>query len=149
MAIGLRLGCELDTDVATSAATVLDDHLLADRLGQFRRDQAADEVGAATGYERHDEADRLGRPLLCGCRDGKDQGQRQHGRGDHGEAHRPGNRTLGHRVRPFWNEKTGCTERYPLDNRHPAPGRQLPPARRLPHDFRTRNVPKWCVFRRA
>ena len=59
---GLRPGG--GADVALRAGAVVDDHLLAPRLAQLRRQDARQRVGAAARRERHDEAHRLVGKLL-------------------------------------------------------------------------------------
>ena len=44
-------------DRARRTALVVDDHGLAELVGQLVGEHAADDVGGATGRERHDEAD--------------------------------------------------------------------------------------------
>jgi asparaginyl-tRNA synthetase len=76
-----------DMALAESFLKAIYGDLLAERIGQLRRDQAADEVGAAAGHERHDESDRLHRPLLLGLRGGRqDHRQREQGRRSGGAA---------------------------------------------------------------
>src|SRR5262245_35043058 len=65
VAIRLRLDQRLQPDRPVGAAAVLDIDLLAERLRQVLCRQPCDEVGAATGRERHDHLDRALRPRLC------------------------------------------------------------------------------------
>ena len=48
----------LRADVAAGAGAVLDNHVLAEKLGHLRREQPHHHVGAAAGGERHDHAHR-------------------------------------------------------------------------------------------
>ncbi len=79
-AVGRRLGDARGAVHAAGAADILDDHLLAEPLGQLLRHQAADEIDRAAGRERHHHGDRPRRPVL---RDGgtaeheRDQGREQ------------------------------------------------------------------------
>src|SRR5262249_11520855 len=58
MAVGAGAGRDLDPDVAGSAAAIVDHDLLAQAIGDFRRDDARHEIGSAAGAERHNYADR-------------------------------------------------------------------------------------------
>ena len=49
-------------DVAGAARLVVDVDALAEQLAELDRGRAGDDLRAAAGRERHDEADRLGRP---------------------------------------------------------------------------------------
>ena len=61
VAVGGRLGDEVDADVAAGARLVLDHDRLAECLGELGADHAGQDVGSAPGGERHDQAHRLGR----------------------------------------------------------------------------------------
>src|SRR5437870_4784891 len=63
--VGRRLDRKLGAQIAASAGLVLDDHLVAEPLGELLRDQPRDEIGAAAGSERRDDAHRLGGILLA------------------------------------------------------------------------------------
>src|SRR5262245_27174649 len=65
------------TDVARGAGAVVDDHRLAPLLLQALADVPRQEVRAAAGRKRHDDADGLGRPFLS--RDRKAQNSSQDG----------------------------------------------------------------------
>ena len=62
-----------DADRAARAAEIFDDHLLAERLGDFCREDAADNVGAAARPEWNDHGNDMRRPALrercCGTTD--------------------------------------------------------------------------------
>jgi len=49
---------------------VIDDHLLAQNLGEAPADDASEHVGAAAGRERDHHGQRAGRPALRGGRAG-------------------------------------------------------------------------------
>src|SRR5215831_4397785 len=51
-------------EIAASAGDVLDVELFAEFLRQFLRHQPCDDVGGASGRERHDDLDRLAGVLL-------------------------------------------------------------------------------------
>jgi hypothetical protein len=56
-------------DVAGGAGLVVDVDALAQDLGQLAGNGAGDDLAAAAGRERHDEADGLARPGGLGARD--------------------------------------------------------------------------------
>jgi hypothetical protein len=63
---------ELDRDPAAGAGLVLDDHRLADIVGELLADQPREQVVAAAGREPHDHPDRPGRIVgLRPCRGGR------------------------------------------------------------------------------
>jgi hypothetical protein len=64
VAVGRRFGCDVRADAAARARPVLGDHLLAERLGELVGHDARQNVGRLAGREGHDDADRLGGPLL-------------------------------------------------------------------------------------
>ena len=71
VAVGLGLVRRGRADVAGGARPVVDDHRLAPLLRQLLADVARQQIGAAAGRERHDDAHRLLRPLLrddCRCK---------------------------------------------------------------------------------
>ena len=53
-------GAFLITDAATGSRAIVDHHGLPHALGEIDADQARDDVGAAAGRERHDQADGFG-----------------------------------------------------------------------------------------
>ena len=59
IAVGRREFEYLEADDAVRTGTVVDDHLLAEALGQLLADDARGEVDAAARRKRHDHADRL------------------------------------------------------------------------------------------
>jgi hypothetical protein len=61
VAVARRLRGQRCADVAARARTVVDHDGLAERLAQLQADDAGQDVGGATGRERHDHGDRLGR----------------------------------------------------------------------------------------
>ena len=70
VAVGRRPRRRLGADVAAGAAAVLGHHRLAEARRQPLGDQPAEDVGAAAGRERQDEADRARGPgvlRLCQC----------------------------------------------------------------------------------
>ena len=80
--VAVRVGARrnLGADRAAGARAVVDDELLAELLGQPRRQQARDDVGAAAGRERHDHAHRPLGPFsglsMCsrqGCNESQEQ----------------------------------------------------------------------------
>src|SRR5712691_2599952 len=79
MAVGRRFRRRFGADDAARAALVVGDDLPAQALGELEGDHAPDDVVAAAGRERDDEAYRLGRIRLCGgvCvqRDGEEREQ--------------------------------------------------------------------------
>jgi hypothetical protein len=64
VAIGRRFGDPSDAGHATRAAYVLDDHLLAQDLGQASAENASCGVGGTAGRERDHHGDRSRRPVL-------------------------------------------------------------------------------------
>ena len=64
VAVGRRLGDRVDAEVAAGAGLVVDDEGPAGGRGDLLAGLAGNDVGAAAGRERHDDADRLGRPGL-------------------------------------------------------------------------------------
>ena len=64
IAVGRLANDEFGSDVLRLAGAVFDNGLLAQRLGNLRRDQPAHDVAAADGCVTHDHADGLGRILL-------------------------------------------------------------------------------------
>ncbi len=90
IAVLLGAGDGLVAQRAGGARTVFDHHGLAELLLQRLRDDAADDVGAAAGPERHNHAHAALRPILrargaragehCGGRDGKQTAAREHER---------------------------------------------------------------------
>jgi len=70
-AVGRRLRHRLDADIAAGAGAVFDHDLCAEGRRELLRDDARNDVGAAAGRERHDQADRSLRPrAVCGLRGG-------------------------------------------------------------------------------
>ena len=67
VAVGRRLGDDVVADDGAGAGAVIDHHLLAELLGEFLRDDAADDVGAAARRRRHDQPDRAVRVILRLC----------------------------------------------------------------------------------
>ena len=59
VAVGRRLGHQLGADIAAGTGLVVDDHLLAPRLGEVLRHDAAQQVGRSGRRERHHHADLL------------------------------------------------------------------------------------------
>ena len=59
VAVGRRLGDRVGRDVAGGARPVLDDHRLAERLGDLGAHHAGERVDGAAGDERHEDAHRL------------------------------------------------------------------------------------------
>jgi hypothetical protein len=74
VAVGRGPHALLDADDAARAGLVLDDDLGADRRSQLLRHEAADEVRAAAGRERHDDPYRL---VRVGLRKGGKDEQRE------------------------------------------------------------------------
>ena len=68
VAVGRRLGDARRAHHAASTADILDDHLLAQHLGEAPADDPAHDIGAATGRERHHHCQRPGGPALGGSR---------------------------------------------------------------------------------
>jgi hypothetical protein len=62
VAVRRRLGHHIQPDVAAGAGLVVHDHRPSQQGGELLGDQARSGVGATAGRERHDEADRFGRP---------------------------------------------------------------------------------------
>src|SRR5262249_50694972 len=52
-------------EIAAGARLVLDDDRLAERARELVGDDARLRVGAAAGRKRHDDAQRMARPVLC------------------------------------------------------------------------------------
>ncbi len=63
IAVGRRLGGGFEREVAVRARAVLDQEGLAERLGEFLRDDARDDVGSAAGTVGHQD---LHRPAWVG-----------------------------------------------------------------------------------
>jgi hypothetical protein len=61
VAVGRGLRDQLVGDVGAGPRSVLDDHRLAEELGELRREQPRVDVDAAAGRETDDEPDRLER----------------------------------------------------------------------------------------
>jgi hypothetical protein len=88
VAVRRRARNELRADVAVAAAAVVDHELLAERLAELDRDQAAEDVGGPTGRERNHEPHRprgvglrrsRGHPRREGCdQDGAPQKKSKH-----------------------------------------------------------------------
>ena len=72
VAVGCGLRDDLGSDVATGAATVVDHHRLAQRLGELLSDDARGDVGAAAGGEGDHHADGLRRVALRVCDSGRE-----------------------------------------------------------------------------
>ena len=70
VAVLVGAGDRLVAEGAGGARPVLDHDRLAELFLQRLRDDAADDVGAAAGSERHDDADRTLWPFLRRCTDG-------------------------------------------------------------------------------
>ncbi len=60
IAIRCRFRCEFGADVASGAATVIDDHLLAETFTQFGCKQTRRSIRASPRYEGHDQTNGLG-----------------------------------------------------------------------------------------
>ena len=60
VAVGRGLGGEIGADHAAGAGAIVDEDLLAEVLAELVGDDAADDVVAAAGRERDDQADRSG-----------------------------------------------------------------------------------------
>ena len=67
IAVGRRLGGEIETHGQRAARTVVDDDLLTYFIGKRGTKQARDRVGCAAGGLRHDEMDRTVRILGRGA----------------------------------------------------------------------------------
>jgi hypothetical protein len=63
-----RLGDARRAHHAAGTADILDDHLLAQHLGEAPADDPAHDIGAAAGRERHHHGQRPGGPALGGSR---------------------------------------------------------------------------------
>ena len=70
VAVGGGFGHQIRANVAARAGAVFDDEGLAKGLGQLRRHGASQDVGGATGCERHHDLHRLGWPDPLGQRGG-------------------------------------------------------------------------------
>jgi hypothetical protein len=68
VAVGRRLHYASRAHHSTGAADVLDDHLLAQDLGQAAADDASEHIGSAAGSERNHHGQRPVRPDLRGGR---------------------------------------------------------------------------------
>ena len=83
VAVGRGLLRGLDGDEAVGAGAILDDHLLAPKLGELVANDAQHGIGPAAGGKRRDYANGLGRILLRGrntgndCQAGSDSKSRQ------------------------------------------------------------------------
>src|SRR5438309_5597153 len=60
VAVGRRLGDRIGADDAARAGLVLDEYRLADGLGHLGGDDAREHIGCPAGWERRNDADRLG-----------------------------------------------------------------------------------------
>ena len=63
VAVGRRLGRRFHRDRAGRAGLVVDDHVLAERGAELLGQRPRHQIGAAARGERHDHADRFGRPF--------------------------------------------------------------------------------------
>ena len=86
MAVGRRLGDHVGGDDAAGARHVLDDEGLAERVGEFFREQPRQHVGIAAGAGGRDQPHRMGGPGLVlrqrggmarRAHQGREQGERQ------------------------------------------------------------------------
>jgi len=75
VAVGRRGQSAGDARGAAGAGDVLDDDLLAQRLGHVIADDAGDDVGRSAGGEGHDHGDGPSRIGLRLCSAGKRQGR--------------------------------------------------------------------------
>ena len=73
VAIRRRLCCEFSADYAAGAAAIVDDHLLAKRLGKFGGNGSCHKIGGAARTVWHNQAQWPGRKLLR--RRGRRQGR--------------------------------------------------------------------------
>jgi hypothetical protein len=88
VAVGRRLGDGIGADIAARSDAVLDHDLLADARAELLRDDARDDVRAAAGGERHDEADRPVRPSgIAGLGHGGARNRRRRQRDRHEPDH--------------------------------------------------------------
>ncbi len=85
VAVGRAAGDEGAADRTAGAAAVFDHHGLAQFLAQLVGEQAADDVGRASGRERNDQADGLGRIRVFCVRDTRGE-RRGQGRGGDAQA---------------------------------------------------------------
>ena len=76
VAVGVGTYCEFSTDGAATAGVIIHNKILTELFGELLAQRARDDVGAATGAERHNQTDRFGRPL----RFGRHSGQRYRGK---------------------------------------------------------------------
>jgi hypothetical protein len=74
MAVGLRLGDVIGADDARAGSPVLHHEALAEALGQAHREDAADDVGAASRGERNHEPHRPHWPGVLGRRGRPNEG---------------------------------------------------------------------------
>ena len=72
-AVGRGLGHRVGADVAARARLVVDDERLTELFLQMVGDQAGDHVGRRARAERHDDLHGLGRPVLRGRGQGREQ----------------------------------------------------------------------------
>jgi hypothetical protein len=80
IAVGRRPRCNGHAGIAASAAAVVDDHRLAQRLLQGERDDARNDVGRPARRERHDQGDHaLGIGSVRGHGDDERRGRCQYG----------------------------------------------------------------------
>ncbi|MNC88069.1 hypothetical protein D3C83_38510 [compost metagenome] len=91
MAVRRGLGGEIGPDHAVRSGPVVDDELLLEDLGIFRRHQAHDQIGRSARRKTDDDADRLCRVRLGAERWGRHDGGKNQKAGDAPQrAHHPG-----------------------------------------------------------
>ena len=61
VSVGRGTGDEFRADVAIAASTIIDHHLLAQRIGQTLRQRACKGIGTTAGREGHNEPHRANR----------------------------------------------------------------------------------------
>src|SRR2546425_5453006 len=124
VAVGGRPHYRRGADGAAGAGAVLDDHLLAERFGERRREGAGGNVDVAARRPRHHDAQRAGGEVLGQPGQGKRPGEKdRRNPRQHGEAPLPAGRMKGYIDRMSKAKVADLKKHYP----DLAPDKDYPP----------------------